>query len=345
MKFLFELSHPKHYHQFKHIMDELLRANHEVKIIARDKDVLLDLLKHDSREYQIFGPHGKKMAHKFLVLPIILWTYWRIVRAYRPDVIASKGSPYATILSWFFRVRTVITPDSEGATLTSKFVAPRAGLVITPATFKLDFGPRHKRFRGFFEDCYLHPSCFKPDPAVLKEIGIDAGDKYVILRFIGWFANHDINRRGFSEQEKEDLVNGLGRHARVYISSEAPLSENLQKYKIRIPPSHIHHALYYASLYLGDSQTMATEAALLGAPSIRCNSFVGENDMSNFIILEKEFGLIRNFGKVSDALEAGIQILTDKDSKAAWLKKRESYYAATGDANKTILAFLTSPAR
>jgi len=40
--------------------------------------------------------------------------------------------------------------------------------------------------------------------------------------------------------------------------------------------------LYYANVYIGDSQTMATEASVLGTPAIRSNSFAEGSDMSNF---------------------------------------------------------------
>ena len=33
--------------------------------------------------------------------------------------------------------------------------------------------------------------------------------------------------------------------------------------------------MYYATMLIGDSQTMTSEAAVLGTPAIRCNTFVG----------------------------------------------------------------------
>ena len=42
-----------------------------------------------------------------------------------------------------------------------------------------------------------------------------------------------------------------------------------------IAPEEIHSLLFYATLFAGDSQTMTTEAALLGTPSFKCNSFAG----------------------------------------------------------------------
>ena len=37
----------------------------------------------------------------------------------------------------------------------------------------------------------------------------------------------------------------------------------------------IHHVMFFADMYVGDSQTMSIEAAVLGVPSIRFNDFVG----------------------------------------------------------------------
>jgi anthranilate/para-aminobenzoate synthase component II len=37
----------------------------------------------------------------------------------------------------------------------------------------------------------------------------------------------------------------------------------------------MHHVMAFASLYIGDSQTMAAEAGVLGIPFIRFNDFVG----------------------------------------------------------------------
>lgn len=37
----------------------------------------------------------------------------------------------------------------------------------------------------------------------------------------------------------------------------------------------MHHVMAFASLYVGDSQTMAAEAGVLGTPFVRFNDFVG----------------------------------------------------------------------
>ena len=198
-------------------------------------------------------------------------------------VVVSKASPYAAILSRFIRIKTIVTPDSEVVKLTTTLVAPRATVVVTPQNFSINFGSKHKRLLGFFEDCYLHPSIFQADLSLVEDLGFSLHKPYFILRFISWNANHDINNYGFSQDEKIQIVNKLIKFGDVYITSESELPFELEKYRIKIPASKIHHVLHYATMYIGDSQTMATESALLGTPAIRYNSFVGQNDMTNFI--------------------------------------------------------------
>ena len=37
----------------------------------------------------------------------------------------------------------------------------------------------------------------------------------------------------------------------------------------------MHHIMAFAKMYIGDSQTMAAEAGVLGTPFVRFNDFVG----------------------------------------------------------------------
>jgi len=64
-------------------------------------------------------------------------------------------------------------------------------------------------------------------------------------------------------------------HGTIYITSERPLEPQFEKYRIKINPLDMHHVMAFASLYIGDSQTMAAEAGVLGVPFVRFNDFVG----------------------------------------------------------------------
>lgn len=337
MRFIFELNHPKHYYQFKYVMRMLKDHGHDVLVLGRDKDVLLDVLKEEKVPYEIFGLHKKTMTGKVFGSFSILRNYWRIVKRYKPDVIVSKASYYGCRCARRFGCKSVIFPDSEVVSLTNKYVVPIASVVVTPETFGLDYGKKHVRIKGLFEDCYLAPSVFTPDSKVVEKYGLER--PYAVFRFVGWFANHDVKNSGFTLEEKKQLVNAVSPYMHVYLSSEKELPEELKRYQLPTPASMIHSVLSEADLYLGDSQTMATEAALLGTPAIRSNSFVGPNDMTNFKVLENTYGLLRNIKEYEEVLS----VVTDfakNTRKEEWKRERQIYYQHIGDPNKSIVDIL-----
>lgn len=333
MNYLFELNHPKHYHQFKFIIANIRREGHSVFVIARDKDILLTLLNEDSVKYQIFGKHKKTVLSKILNTFSLVVNYISIVRKNKIDIIVSKASFYGCFVAKVMRKKSIIFPDSEIVKVTNKFVVPLATQIVTPLSFTLNYGKKHIKVNSFFENCYLSPQVFSPNREVIEKLNIQF--PYVVLRFIGWTANHDINNFGFSKDEKMKLVEKLKSQYKIYISSEHPLPNELEAYLLKIPSKDIHHLLHFADLYIGDSQTMATEAALLGTPAIRYNSFVGGNDMSNFKILEEKYQMLSNFNSF-DALMKLVSKYCDNSEKKQWLLKREDYNKKTGDLNQQI---------
>lgn len=340
---MFELSHPKHYYQFKHLLLHLIAVNDKVLILARPKDVLLNILGEENIPYTVFGRYKEGLFSKFIILPVLLRNYFRIIRNFKPDMIISKASPYSVFMKPFFKGKVIIAPDSEVVKLTKKFVAPFADLIITPRTFKLDYGEKHKRIDGFFEETYLSPKVFTPDPQKVSKYNINYTKPYFILRFVSWNANHDVGQFGFSNNQKIMLFNFLSNYGEVYISSEKNnLPEILLRNTLKIDATDIHHVLSFATAYIGDSQTMAAESALLGTPSLRYNSFVGADDMSNFIILENKYGLLKNFRDFNLLIEELRNILDNGNSKNQWKEKRDLYFNNKPDLNDQMYSILTS---
>lgn len=333
-RFLFEVAHPKHFYQFR-ALARLLKAEHEVLFIVRDKDVSLDLVERSELPYCRYGKHGKSIKAKLFFVPMILRDYYRIIRKYKPTLIMSRSSPYASIIGKLMGIKTVVFPDSEVVPLIDRFVVPLSDYVVTPATYEKEYGSKHFRVGGVFEETYLHPHVFEPDQTIIDELGVSDDSKYFILRFIGWYANHDIHNYGFSQTEKQQLVKFLLKYGKVFVSSELPLDAELEQYRLSIPADRVHHALYFSSLYIGDSQTMATEAALLGTPSIRYNSFVGKGDMSNFKVLEEKYGLLRNVANFENIIPLAEQMLYS-EVKKKWLDAGNSYFHDRGNINREV---------
>lgn len=337
MRYIFEFNHPKHYYQFKYVMEGLQSHGHEILILARDKDVLLNVLNEKKVQYHIFGKHNKTMLTKILGTFSLVNNYLKIARRYKPDVIVSKASWYGTFTARLLGIKSVIFPDSEVVVVTNKFVVPICSKVVTPQNFQLNYGKKHVRVAGIYEDCYLSPHVFTPNDAVVNEYGLVK--PYAIVRFVGWYANHDVGKNGFSLEDKIKLVESISKNMTVYVSSESQLPVQLEKYRLPTPASRIHDVLSSADLYIGDSQTMASEAALLGTPAIRSNSFVGPDDMSNFKMLENEYHLLYNIAIPDEAISKAEE-MSATSQKEIWQQRRTEYYQHIGDINAAIVKIL-----
>ena len=55
MKFLIGIYHPAHFHFFKNIIYSLKKKGHEVRVIARDKEITKRLLSKSNIDYEIIG--------------------------------------------------------------------------------------------------------------------------------------------------------------------------------------------------------------------------------------------------------------------------------------------------
>ena len=131
------------------------------------------------------------------------------------------------------------------------------------------------------ELAYLHPNHFTPDPKIVSGYGLPVTEDgkvlspFFIMRFASLNAHHDSGIKGINTEIAQRLIDILAPHGTIYITSERPLEPQFEKYRIRINPLDMHHVMAFASLYIGDSQTMAAEAGVLGTPFVRFNDFVG----------------------------------------------------------------------
>ena len=240
-------------------------------------------------------------------------------------------SPYGLIFH-----TSIIFTDSEPAKLANAITFPFANVICTPSCYRDRLDEKQIRYNGYHELAYLHPNRFTPNPAVLDELGLAEGDPFIIVRFVSWQASHDVGQHGI--RDKVGLVKALEQYGRVLITSEGALPPELQPYQIRVSPEKLHDLLYYATLYVGEGGTTASEAAVLGTPSIYVSSLVGT--MGNFIELEETYDLLYSFTDGSAALGKAIEILQDPASKRKWRVKRERLLADKIDVTAFMVWFV-----
>jgi len=333
------MGHPAHVHHFKNMIRNLESKGHIVKICTTDKDVTLHLLDAFSFDYEILGVNRSRsiMAKAFLLFESE-YRMLRIARHFKPDLFVSRGSPASAHTSMILRKAHIAFLDTDLANLKDMITTPFTSVICTPSCFKKDLGKKQVRYNGYKELAYLHPNCFQPDPSVLNELSLSESDKYFIVRFVSWGAIHDIGQQGLDQAAKRRLVAELKAFGRVLLTSESPLPDEFKQYGIPVPPERIHDLLYYAMMYIGEGATMATEAAVLGTPSIYISSLA--STMGNFVELEEKYGMVFIFKDVEPAIGKVAKLLQQPNLKQDWAQKRERLLTDKIDVTKFMVDFV-----
>lgn len=276
--FLFYLGHPAHYHNISEVIQQLSEKGFRIVLVARAKDVLFELL--EGLPYEIVYLKPKKGKGKLSLIATVLtreFILFRLGLKYKPKMLIGTDI-VITHIGKILRIPAVILneDDAKEVPFLAKYGFKYATAVFSPNS--CDISPYEQKkigYNSYHELAYLHPNYFTPDKSKIEELLVH-GEKYFILRFAELTAHHDAGKSGINLTVAKRLIEKLTPFGRVYITSERKIESELEQYRIKINPKNIHHALYYATMYIGDSQTMAAEAAVLGTPAIRFNDFVGK---------------------------------------------------------------------
>lgn len=278
MTVLVYLGHPAHFHLFKQTIKNLQSKSHKAVIVIKSKDVLEKLLVDSNLPYiNVYENYNIQNQKPVILFYKRLKSLYKIIRKHKPDKLIGSAAEL-TVLGRIFRKPSYVffEDDFEAVQKFAKIAGPLATHLVSPnccSAWKWN----HKKigYNSYHELAYLHPNHFTPDIEKVRRI-FDLNKRNFILRFAQLTAYHDVGKSGITTQIAQQLIDILSAQGNVYITSERPLEPQFEKYRIQISPLDIHHALYFADMYIGDSQTMTAEAAVLGTPAIRFNDFVGE---------------------------------------------------------------------
>jgi len=333
MRIMVGIAHPKQVHFWKNIINNLGEDGHEVEIVVWEKDITLYLLNVYGFKYEIIGKSYKGLVRKAYGLLEGDFKAFKVARNFKPDIILA-GSPALAHVSKIIGKLHIDFIDTEHANIAYWLTYPFSDAICTPSCFRKEIkSDKHLIYDGYMELAYLHPNYFKPDPAVLDDLGLSKDDNFIIMRFVSWSASHDIGQYGISS--RKNLVSKLEKYGQVFITSEGKIEKELENYKLKVSPEKFHSLLYYAQLYIGEGGSTATEAAILGTPSIHISSTA--KYCGNFEDLHKNYKLIYTFSDDRQALEKAIEILEDPDSKRKWRQRREKMLKEKID----VTAFMT----
>jgi len=327
MNYLFFFVHPSKFHVFRNTINYLKVNGHKVDIVITSKDILETLVKSENWDFTNIFPEGRKIKiiPKDLGTGInffrTIWRLYKYVAGKRYDLFITDD--LLVYLGGIKKIPTIVFLDDD-ITIVKKFglILSRADYILAP--FITDLGKYSQKkigFPGYKELAYLHPNQFKPDISVIKSFNPELAP-YFLIRLVSLSSYHDAGIKGISDDDVRKLINLLETKGKVYISAERQLPAEFEKYRLKVNPVHIAHVLYYAQMFIGDSQTMTSEAAVLGTPSFRCNDFAGKIS----VMEEKEirYGLSFNYlpSHFKDMLDKIEFYLEQENYKESFREKR-----------------------
>lgn len=351
MKLLFSLNHPAHYYLFKYIIEGFRKNGHVVKIVIRQKDILESILKSEGQEYTKINEKKKRKKNAFSIITkgiLELITQdinlYKFVKDFKPDFLLGTDisithiGKLKSIPSFVFN-----EDDYEINQMFCRSSYPFADYIVAPEYTSVgSYNDKKIPYNGIQKMAYLNPKYFKPDRSILDELSIKKDEVYFIIRLVSLTSGHDIEgtHNGISEELLNKIITTLKPKGRIFITSEDKLSEKLEEYQISIAPNKMHDLMFFANLFIGDSQSMCAEAGILGTPFIRFNDFVGKIQYLNDLENNYELG----WGVKTDEPEKVFviinKLLAAKDIKKIWQKKKDLLFMDKSDLTSFTIWFI-----
>ena len=342
MNILFDINHPAHVHLLRNVYKMLVERGHKIIVVVKEIPSAMQLLDLYGIPYVNIGKKNDNLGKKGFDQLVYDRRMLKIVRQNHINIGlgSSINIPHVSMLS---RMKSIILDDDDDKVepLFVEFGHPFADTILSPVD-TLRKSKKTLYVNSYHELSYLHPNRFKPDPSVLQEAGIEKGEPYFILRFNAFKAHHDVGVVGLTIENKRRLVNNLSLRGKVFITTERDMDDEFKPYQLMVSPEKAHSLMYYATMLVGDSQTMTSEAAVLGTPAIRCNTFVGR-----IHYLEEEehkYGLTYGFrpDEAEKMFEKIDELLAMPNLKADWQIRRQKMLSEKIDYSRFLTWFVES---
>lgn len=343
MKVLIALNHPAHYYVFKFTAKKLQELGIEIIFVIKQKDVLENLLLAENVPYIKICEKKERKKNPFSVISKGLSelikqdiNLLKVVKKNRPNLMIGTDVSIAHVGKLFNIPSFVFNEDDyEINKLFCKFTYPFATKIIAPNSCSVGkFIHKKIGYNGCQKMAYLHPNYFTPDRKCIENI--IGNSPYFVIRLVNLTSGHDIEGKhtGLTESLIDDLISILSPKGLVFINSEGNLNPKYESYRLTMDVNKMHHLLAFATLFIGDSQTMCAEAGLLGTPFIRFNDFVGKISYLNEIENEYHLGFGVTTDQPNKVIEIAKTIISNQDIKSDWVKKQKRIFEDKIDPNQ-----------
>lgn len=276
MRILVFLSHPAQFLFFKNPIIRLREKGQEIVVVARKKDVLIDLLDEVGWAYINLLPIERAKSAFSITRSLIIRDIriLKIARKNRIELLVGSDASLAHV-GRLLHIPCVTTLEDDYDVIRPLAILtyPLTNHLLVPAVCNVGRWTKKKlAYDGYMKLSYLHPNEFIPD---VTKLTIPLNRPFFLIRLSRLLAYHDFGESGINEEILSRFIAKLTPLGNVFISTLKKIPERFEGNLLHIHHTDIHHYLAYTTMLICDSQSMAVEAAVLGTPSIRISSFAG----------------------------------------------------------------------
>jgi len=275
MNLVFEINHPAQAHLFKNLIVQLQNRQHKVSVLIKQHPIVESIFRDFGISYTVLGRKGKGLILKGLFQIGFILKTLKLYQKHKFQ-IGIGVSVSLSFLSRFTRLKAIILDDDDkkATPLFAALTHKSASVLLRPMALAWEGQfPNTLYYNAYHEIAYLHPKHFIPDPEILKVQNLKPDEPFFIIRLVSLKAHHDKGIRGLNNTYLERIIELLQPFGRVLITNESNADLSSGAEKIKIEPAKIHHLMAFSRLIISDGQTMCSEAACLGVPSVRINDF------------------------------------------------------------------------
>jgi len=345
MRIAIYVGHPAQYHFFRQTIAALKSRGHTIKLLAKTKDVLIQLLDFYGEEYINVLPGGRTDSAWGIVTGLLKREFqlFKHMRNFHPDIVLGTDPALAHV-SRLLHIPciTCLEDDYDVIPQLAKITYPFTTKIFAPHVCDVGkFTYKKIGYEGYMKLAYLHPRYFTPKRSIVEEV---TSEPFYLIRLSKLKAYHDKGIGGISGELLGEIIKKLEQQGKgqIFISSEGGLAPEYKQYVLNIHPAHIHHFLHFAELLISDSQSMSVEAAVLGTPSIRISGFTGRIGVLEE--LEHRYGLTFGFKPENSSLflQKIDEILNMNEPAPYWETKRQNMLSEKIDVTALLVETVVS---
>ncbi len=285
MKCWLDILTPKQVMFSTKLIPRLEEAGFEVVKTSRRYRELDEMLELKKIETLVVGKHGGKTLEGKLGASLQrALALSKLVREMKPDLALSFTSVEAARVAFGLKISFSCITDTSHAEAQNRLTVPFCRLLFTPWVIPkrewIGFGIASESvipYRAIDPIVWLRE--FKPDAAILDELGLDKSKPLIVCRTEEAFAAYLLGLvsderpvilsiiKSILDQTKDVQIVAIPRYGK-----QASALRRAFKGRVKVPKGVVDasNLLAHTTVFVGAGGTMSAEAALLGVPTISC---------------------------------------------------------------------------